>query len=75
MNIQELFPLLHQLSRADKLRVLQYVVNELAAEEGLAPMYTPTHHATEPPLGAGKVAPKVHKLSEEEEQREALNPT
>lgn len=33
MTIQELLPLLHQLSRTDKLRVLQYVANDLAAEE------------------------------------------
>ncbi|MBZ0320719.1 MAG: hypothetical protein K8L91_30175 [Anaerolineae bacterium] len=33
MTIQELLPLLHQLSRADKLRVLQYVANDLATAE------------------------------------------
>lgn len=33
MSIQELLPLLHQLSRADKLRVLQYVANDLATAE------------------------------------------
>lgn len=33
MTIQELLPLLHQLNRGDKLRVLQFVANELAAEE------------------------------------------
>lgn len=33
MSIQELLPQLHQLSRTDKLRVLQYVANDLATAE------------------------------------------
>lgn len=33
MTIQELLTLLRQLSRTDKLRVLQYVANDLATAE------------------------------------------
>ncbi len=33
MNVTELLPQLHQLSRADKLYVMQFLVSELAQEE------------------------------------------
>ena len=34
MSLTELLPALRELSRADKLRVMQFLVLELAAEEG-----------------------------------------
>ncbi|MEG3839121.1 hypothetical protein [Microcoleus sp. herbarium14] len=36
MPIAQLFPLLSHLSRVDKLRVIEFLVSELAKEEGLA---------------------------------------
>ena len=33
MTIEELLPTLHELSRADKLRAMQFLVQELAQEE------------------------------------------
>ena len=35
MSVTELLPSLHQLSRADKLRVMQFLVDDLAREESL----------------------------------------
>jgi len=35
MTLTELLPILKQLSRADKIRALQFLVNEIAREEGI----------------------------------------
>jgi hypothetical protein len=35
MSVTELLPTLRSLGRADKLRVMQFLVSELAKEEGL----------------------------------------
>jgi hypothetical protein len=51
-GLSELVPALHALSRADKLRLIQHLVVELAREEGVPlgematsyPVWTP-HHA------------------------------
>jgi hypothetical protein len=51
-GLSELVPVLRALSRADKLRLIQHLVAELAREEGIAlgetatpyPVWTP-HHA------------------------------
>jgi hypothetical protein len=36
MQLVDLFPALHELPRADKLRALQFLTTELAHEEGAA---------------------------------------
>ena len=49
MSLTEVLPVLHELKRADKLRVLQFLVIELAADEGVTlleagksyPVWTP----------------------------------
>ena len=49
MSLTELFPTVKQLPRADKLRLMQFLVVELAQEEGVAlltagaeyPIWTP----------------------------------
>lgn len=49
MGLEELLPTLQTLPRADKLRIVQYLVSELAKEEGIAlfeadkdyPIWTP----------------------------------
>ena len=53
MGLQELLPALKQLNRADKLRATQFLVLELAKEEGALlmpetayPVWTP-HHAVD----------------------------
>ncbi len=33
MTVTELLPILHKLNRADKLRVMQFLITELAKEE------------------------------------------
>ncbi len=51
MSLTELLPILHALSRTDKLRLLQFLVFELAQEEGITlfetdgsyPIWTPLH--------------------------------
>lgn len=65
MSIQELLPLLHQLSRTDKLRVLQYVANDLAAEEGITPVFD----AIEALRSSGEAAHQLQALLEAEEQK------
>lgn len=35
MSVMELLPVLRELGRADKLRVMQFLVSEIAREEGL----------------------------------------
>lgn len=72
MSIQELLPLLHQLSRADKLRVLQYVVNDLAAEEGIA---TPKQSDMGLSYGSGEAARQLQAMSDEAKEKGAGNPT
>jgi hypothetical protein len=37
MPLPELLPALQELSRADKLRAMQFLVTELAREEGVTP--------------------------------------
>ncbi|MEM9215351.1 MAG: hypothetical protein AAGD25_13510 [Cyanobacteria bacterium P01_F01_bin.150] len=39
MTVTELFPRLRQLSRADKLRVMQVLIAELAKEEDIPTRY------------------------------------
>jgi len=36
MTVSEIYPLLEQLKRKNKLRVVQFLVNELAREEGVS---------------------------------------
>lgn len=50
MSLTELFPSVKQLPRADKLRLMQLLVVELAQEEGVSltsgveyPIWTPLH--------------------------------
>jgi len=51
MSLKELLPILQKLERADKLRAVQFLVFELAKEEGIAllapgaayPVWTPYH--------------------------------
>ena len=35
MTVSDIYPLLEQLKRKDKLRIVQFLVNELAHEEGV----------------------------------------
>jgi hypothetical protein len=35
MSVQELLPMLRQLDRGDKLRVMQFLIGELSREEGI----------------------------------------
>lgn len=65
MAIQELLPLLHQLSRTDKLRVLQYIANDLAAEEGITPMFD----TIEALRSSAEAARQLQALLEAEEQK------
>lgn len=37
MTLSELLPLLHDLKKVDKIRVMQFLVEDLAQEEGLSP--------------------------------------
>lgn len=68
MSIQELLPLLHQLSRADKLRVLQYVANDLAVDENLEVMFTGREYEIWSPYDSADAARQLYALLEEDKQ-------
>lgn len=69
MTLQELLPLLHQLSRADKLRVLQYVATDLATEENLTAMFTAKEYEVWSPYDSADAARQLYALLEEEKQK------
>ncbi|WP_196517486.1 hypothetical protein [Nostoc sp. WHI] len=49
MSVADLFPILHKLSRADKLKVMQFLVQELATEEeALSLQSEVTYHVWSP---------------------------
>lgn len=66
MAITELFPTLKELSRADKLKVMQFLIAELAKEEepALEPGAT---YMVWSPLNSHEAAHKLAKLLESEQ--------
>jgi ATP phosphoribosyltransferase len=67
MNITELFSTLRNLSRAEKLQVMQFLVQELADEEALSLQPGATYHVWSP-LNSHDAAVKLAALLEEDRQ-------
>jgi hypothetical protein len=66
MSLTELLPNLQKLERADKLRAVQFLVTELAKEEGIAPLDLGTVYPVWSPHNAHEAADTLlHMLSEE----------
>ncbi len=64
MSVTELLPSLRKLSRADKLRVMQFLVQELAQEEGL--LQTAQSYAVWSPFEAHDAARTLLAVLEDE---------
>ena len=70
MTVSELLPTLREFSRADKLRVVQYLVTEIAEEEGV-PTIPPGVYPIWSPYDAYEAADAMMgALAEEKANRE-----
>ncbi|MBN3888291.1 MAG: hypothetical protein HWQ43_03640 [Nostoc sp. JL31] len=67
MSVVDLFPTLHNLSRADKLKVMQFLVQELATEEALSLQPGVIYHVWSP-YNSHEAANKLAALLEEDRQ-------
>lgn len=67
MSIAELFPTLRNLSRAEKLQIMQFLVQELADEEALSLQPGATYHVWSP-FNSHDAASKLAALLEEDRQ-------
>ncbi|OUL32255.1 hypothetical protein [Nostoc sp. 106C] len=67
MSIAELFPTLRNLSRAEKLQVMQFLVQELADEEALSLQPGATYQVWSP-FNSHDAALKLGALLEEDRQ-------
>lgn len=56
MSLAELFPTIKMLSRADKLRLMQFLVIDLAQEEGVPLLTADAEYPTWTPLHAFEAA-------------------
>ncbi|MEZ4863135.1 MAG: hypothetical protein R3C14_17580 [Caldilineaceae bacterium] len=64
MSLTELFPNVKQLPRADKLRLMQFLVVELAQEEGVALLTAGAEYPIWTPLNAFDAAATLMKMLE-----------
>ncbi len=68
MSYSELLPTLQTLSRADKLKVMQFLVQELAAEEEALLLQPGATYSVWSPYNSHEAAQKLAALLEEERQ-------
>ncbi|MBD1840243.1 hypothetical protein H6F78_22400 [Coleofasciculus sp. FACHB-64] len=68
MNIVELMPTLRSLSRADKLKVMQFLVLELAKEEDALLLEAGGIYPVWSPYNSHEAAQKLAQLLEEDSQ-------
>ncbi len=68
MSVAELFPTLRNLSRAEKLRVMQFLVQELAAEEEALLLQPGATYHVWSPYNSHNAAQKLAALLEEDRQ-------
>lgn len=61
MALEELIPILHKLSRTDKVRVMQVLINDLAVEEEVMLVHG-TQYEIFTPLGNEAAAQKLYEL-------------
>ncbi len=65
MTVTELFPALKELNRADKLKVMQFLIAELASEEGSA-LEPGATYAVWSPLNSHQAAHQLAEMLESE---------
>ena len=68
MSYSELLPTLQTLSRADKLKVMQFLVQELAAEEEALSLQPGATYSVWSPYNSHDAAQKLAALLEEDKQ-------
>ncbi len=68
MSVPELLPALKTLSRAEKLRGMQFLVQELAREEDVSPLQAGTTYHVWSPLNSHKAAQTLATLLEDEQK-------
>ena len=73
MPVSELLPRLQELPRRDKLMLVQYLVSELAREEGIEPLESSASYAVWTPLDAYGAADSLAKLLAEDNRDLADN--
>lgn len=67
MPLTELLPILQQLPRADKLRLVQFLVSELAKEEGVPLLSSDGSYAVWTPYNAFSAADTLLKALAEDQ--------
>lgn len=67
MSVTELLPALKTLSRAEKLKVMQFLVQELATEEEVSPLQAGVTYQVWSPLNSHKAAQALATLLEDEQ--------
>ncbi|MBD0387433.1 MAG: hypothetical protein ICV54_13145 [Nostoc sp. C3-bin3] len=68
MSAADLFPTLHKLSRADKLKVMQFLVQELATEEEALSLQRGVTYHVWSPYNSHEAANKLAALLEQDKQ-------
>ncbi len=70
MTVVELLPQLQALPRGEKLRVVQYLVGEIAREEELQPLVAGAAYEIWSPFGAAEAAVTLQSLLDQERQEQ-----
>ncbi|HEY9604589.1 MAG TPA: hypothetical protein V6C85_23490 [Allocoleopsis sp.] len=68
MSVTELLPTLQKLSRAEKLRVMQFLISELAKEENEAALEDGATYRVWSPLNSHEAAHQLAQLLEEDKK-------
>lgn len=68
MSIADLLPTLQKLSRAEKLKVMQFLVQEMAKEEEILSLQPGETYYVWSPYNSHKAAQKLATLLEEDKQ-------
>jgi hypothetical protein len=68
MSVTDLLPTLQKLSRAEKLRVMQFLISELAKEENEETLEHGATYRVWSPLNSHEAAHKLAQLLEEDQK-------
>jgi hypothetical protein len=71
MPLTELFPQIHQLPRADKLRLMQFLASELAQEDGVPLLTAGVEYPVWTPLNAFDAADSLLSMLEDHKAAKA----
>lgn len=66
MSLTELLPTVHALSRDDRLRLLHYLADDLAREQGVPPLAPNVEYPVWTPYNATEAAAALQKFLDEE---------